>query len=362
MAHQVRSRPGDAILGERRSTSKTDDDRSYVNAYPQAKRSDTLQITGATNAKTYSVLINLIVVSYTASGAAVVAEIADGLAAAIGAEGSVNASVTATSDGIDTITIVSNNFGIDYSISESDAQITLASVTANATADEVGFGVAVFVTGEDDIAGIMATLAKSASFTAQIDTITPTHVASGEYHFAVIYDGLTYTGASDAGVDQAATSAALIAALEDVLDALPVTVSASGADCLITADTAGDSFDVSVWGVDGGGGLPAPALASTRSLSTSLADAFGGAAERSYAVEGSVYPANFGFSARLHGEIWVADADGVSKGDRVFVDGADGTFRNAAAAGRIPLPAAKARFGGASRDSGDALAWLDLSF
>lgn len=361
MAHQIRRRPGDALLGEARSVIPDYGRFTFVNSNPEAKQKNTFTVTGATNAKTYTVTINGIAVSYTASGAATVAEIADGLAAAIGAEGSVNANVEATSDGVDTVTVESRNAGIAFTLTEADAQITTASVTANASAAAVPFGVACFVTGEDDIAGSLASLALSSYFVAQVDTLLPTYVASAEYHATVIYDGAVYHADAAAGGNQAAASAALLAALEDALALLPLTVSADGNNVLITADTAGDSFESSIYAIDGGGGLPVPTRSSTRSRATSLVDSFAGVAERAYTVEGTEYPANFGFSAIRKGEVWVADP-GAAVGDRVYVDGTDATFSNAAGANMIPLPGDKARFGGVSRDSDDALAWLDLRF
>jgi hypothetical protein len=113
---------------------------SYANDDPRAQQIDTVTATGATNLHLYTVTINGVDCNYTSDAAATVAEIADGLAAAIEAEPLVNATVGAVSDGVSLVTITATTGGVGYTISEADAQLTLASVAANATAAAIPFG------------------------------------------------------------------------------------------------------------------------------------------------------------------------------------------------------------------------------
>ena len=113
---------------------------SYANDDPRAQQIDTITVTGATNDKTYTVTLNGVDVSYLSDATATIAEIADGLAAAIEAEPLVNGTVGAVSDGVSLVTITATTGGVGFTIAESDAELTLASVAANATAAPIPFG------------------------------------------------------------------------------------------------------------------------------------------------------------------------------------------------------------------------------
>lgn len=120
---------------------------SYANDDPRAQQIDTITVTGATNDKTYTVTINGVDISFLSDATATIAEVADGLAAAIEAEPLVNGTVGAVSDGVSLVTVTATTGGVGFTIAESDAELTLASVQANATAAAIPFGRAVIEDG-----------------------------------------------------------------------------------------------------------------------------------------------------------------------------------------------------------------------
>lgn len=111
-----------------------------INADPQAKQSDTVTIDTGTLGEDYGVDIDGINIFITAADA-VVANIAAQLAAAIQAEPLVNGRLDVSVAGA-VVTLVARVAGTGYTIAENQnaAKMTLASVTANDTADPLPFG------------------------------------------------------------------------------------------------------------------------------------------------------------------------------------------------------------------------------
>lgn len=113
------------------STTKLIDAATVVADAPRPTQFSTIIVTGATNLKTYTVVINDVSIDYVADAATTPAEIANGLEAAINAEAAVNAVVTAVSDGVDQVVVSSDIGGVRFTISEIDAELDLLTLYAD---------------------------------------------------------------------------------------------------------------------------------------------------------------------------------------------------------------------------------------
>lgn len=149
---------------------------TYINDDPRAAQSDTITVATATNDKDYVVTINGIDITFTSDSTATVAEVADGLAAAIEAEPLVNGTVDAVSDGVDTVTLTAKVAGVGYTLSEDDAELSTASVAANAEAAAIPFGRCVITNG---LSATNNKLAKAVNDTDVTDTADLDSLAAG---------------------------------------------------------------------------------------------------------------------------------------------------------------------------------------
>lgn len=376
----VRGRRPQSKIGQRATSSLLDYLGTLINSAPQAYEVRTFTITGATNAKEYTVTINGIDVSYTSDASATVAEIADGLAAAIDVEPLVRGQISAASDAVDTVTLTALQPGIAFTLTEADAQITTASVTSAASADSIPFGRLLISTGyqsdaaateTDGEANELGALPLTGNFAAQVDTWTTTYVASVTYYVSITIDGVTYMATALADTNTSDTVDAIAAAVNAVMPAN--TVIAAGATTFVsfTAEVPGAEFALGAGVGDEGATFPAVTLTSTKGLATSLAIAAAGVSlyatdEENTTIEGDdpVYPANAGVRILRSGLVVVESAEAPTKGDDVYVEtaaGADlGKMFVASSATRVLLPGAKWERD-ARPSSGDDLGWVRLS-
>jgi hypothetical protein len=310
---------------------------SLLNSDPQAAQVDTVTVTGATNDKTYTITINGIDVSYTADGTATIAEIADGLAAAVEAEASVRGQVSAASDAVDTVTLTGQTPGLAFTIAEADAQLTTASVTAAASASAIPFGrlvVAVDDPNPDSGQTPLGRLATEGAFSTQTATLTATYAAAHDYTVIVRNPA---TGAILASVKVAAntddntTATDIEAALAAALPANTVDEAVATNVVTLTSEVDGFEFEVTTFVEGGGAGALVLAETVPASIATSLHRAAIGISEWSRADEAAAigdlvgeYPANHGFLAMTKGLIYVDRPGAVSRGDSVFVELAAG--------------------------------------
>lgn len=338
--------------------------KSLVNSNPQAAQVDTITVTGATALKTYTETIDGVAVSYVADATATIAEITDGLAAAINAEPSVRGKCSASSDGASIITVTGTIPGLAYTITDADAQLTTASVTTAASADAVPFGTLLvnptgYVTDEAEEYGVRA---NSGLFTAQVVTLVPTYVATAattirirDMHSGRIIADTTQTH----DTDLADLIAELVADLNTQLPAASVIAAnvGPGTSMTLTAEVAGLEFDVEV-GLAEAGAATTPTCAKTYttgpSRATSLLRAIEGvslyASDEEATAAGTAtssatasYPANAGVRAMTHGQIWVTSAQTIANGEDVYVElsaasAARGQFYNTDSATRLLLP------------------------
>ena len=201
---------------------------SLINSAPQTAQVSTITVSGFTNDKTYTVTLNEIPISYTADSSSSIAEVAAGLSAAINAEpavsGLVSAEATAT-----TVVVTSRFPGIGFTLTESDAQLSVAATTANDTSDPIPFGRGIVRVEPGDYgfpgnAG-QCRLPVAADFAGSIAVFSFTASVSQTYTINLIVDGVSYAASFTAGVG---TSAALIAAgLAAAVDTLAIGLDSS---------------------------------------------------------------------------------------------------------------------------------------
>ena len=378
----VRARARQGIPGYWATIGAFDITADGINASPQASQVDTVTATGATNDKTYTITVNSVDVSYTADASATVAEIADGLAAAVNAEPLVRGQVAAVSDAVDTLTLTGLTPGVAFTITEADAQLTTASVTTSAEADPIGFGLAVISQGyRSDEGERLVALAKSSLFTPQVATLSIAYVA-GAIITVSVYEVrgservLLASVAETSATDQDTTIDALVANLEALLPANSVAAAAdAGAATAIvfTAEVAGLQFAVEHSVDDSGASIPAITLAATTgpSLATSLHMAFVGASlysevDPTATIGGTVaqYAGNSGVVFAQRGELSVESDEAPTEGGTVYVELAAGAtagrFYAADSATRVALPSHAVHWSRDGITAADSLAAIRL--
>lgn len=320
---------------------------SVANVGAQAAQVGTILVDTAANDTAYTVSLNGVSISITSDASATKPEIAAALAAAINASPYVRGVVSATSDGVDTVTVTGLWPGVSFTLTDADGNLTTtAAATAAAAAESVPFGRLVVADGFDADEGNDRTggLARASRFTAQVASGVVTYAASFLYHVTVTYEGIVYAVDVPANTDAGTTAGLIRTALTTALAALPLTVGGATDTFTITADTAGDEFLV---GVNGN-----VALTDTRDADTSINLAAIGVAAHRYdeeiaAVAGTSaeYPANVTMQAVRRGAVWVDSTESPTAADPVYVDlsaGATaGRFYTAAGTDRVKLAHAR---------------------
>jgi hypothetical protein len=185
-ADQVLGQAKQGVAGQKVYTSHLDRSDTLLNSSPQAVQVSTATVTGATNDKAYILTINGIDVTFTSDASATLQEIANGLADAVNAEPLVRGQVSAVSDNVDTVTLTGLTPGLAFTLTEADAELTTALVTAAASAAAVPFARAVIDQGFA-ANGIdrLGALAAAVLFTAQVATISVVFGALDEYRVRV---------------------------------------------------------------------------------------------------------------------------------------------------------------------------------
>lgn len=353
----VTLRRNQALLGQLADRSVLSRTRTLLNSPAQAKQVTTLTMSGASNSTTYTITVNGVDISYTTDSSTSTTELAAGLAAAVNAEPLVRGQVIATSASA-VLTLTGANFGVAFTVTESESDIgTPSTTTAAASASAVGFGLAMIQTGyaaDPAEANQVGRVATNAAFSAQVDTWTITYVASARVGLSVtLSNGKTYEAHTVSATARADTMTALAAALNAILPANTVLAAGTDTGVTLTAEVVGESFESGFLISDEGATDPTGTLSSTKSASTSLALAFAGVSLRTYDVQATTvgdsssasYGANEGVLTLESGKVWVANSQGVSFGDPVYVEldsgGSFGRFYNTASSTRALLPSAR---------------------
>lgn len=370
-ANEVRDPQRQAKVGDLVHADHLTKLTTLINVDPQAAAVKIITVTGATNDKTYTIVIDGIDVSFTAGGSATTTTIAAGLEAAVNADPLVRGRVSALALAA-VLTITALLPGQDFTLTEDDGEMTTATTTAAATADAIAFGRLLisdgFIPNEPNEQG---RLPKAANFTAQVDTLVAAFVALATYYVSVTIDGVEYKATALADTNSDDTMSALATTLNDNLPANTVVATSPGDDLVLTAEIPGDTFQTGFGAGDEGATTPAMSLSSNRGISTSLIDAAAGISvyssdEEVTTIGGTAveYPPNAGVKAVERGDIWVESSQTPSLGDPVYVEttaGDDvGKFFNTKTSTRVLLPSAR-WLRAARSDTTDLIAALAIS-
>lgn len=373
-ALDIRNRRPQAKIGQLAESDDLNDVRTVINSDPQAAQVSTILIDTATNSATYTVTVDEVDVSIVADASATKPEIADALADALNQEPSVYGRASSASDGVATVTMTGQYPGVAFVLSDDDAKLTTADVTAADEADAVEFGRLVISGGyQTDEANELGIKVKSSALDAQIDSMVVTYAAAELYGVSIKIDGEEYGVEVAADTDTDTTGAAIVTAINAMMPANTVLAAyTAGTDTVsLTAEVAGKAFSTSRWLKSG----TVARLTLVHTLATVDSDinkvALGVSVyttdEENTTEEGDdvVYPANAGVQILRKGLIWVASAQSVSRGEKVYVEtgvtASNGKFYNTASATRLLLDGAT--WERASRSSsGDNIALLSIDF
>jgi hypothetical protein len=358
----VRDRKLQAYIGSRHSeVDKLD--RNYVNLDPQAVQISTLVVDTYSAGADYTFSFNGVEFTYTEDSDVDVDGVATAMSAFMDALGAIYGFVT-TSVATDTITLTGRLPGYTFTLTATDTKLTSATGTTAADADSVEFGRALVSAGyptgsvtdvEDSLES--ASLAETGAFTAQVDTWTLADPSAGNLLASVKIEGTdeivsvaaTYDTNLDTTID--ALDVALNQALVDLGYDAYVVVTNTATTVIFTAAIEGVEF--TSW--CGSEAAAVHSVASNKAFATSLLRAWAGIALRVSDEAAALdfdndtvgsYAANATMLVAERGEVWVENADSVSRGDQVWVDlsTGEGLFYNAAGTDRVPLPLSKAEW------------------
>jgi hypothetical protein len=233
------------LVGEPSNNSPLNLAITCVNDAPRAAQVSTVVVDTAVNSAAYTVTVDGIDVTYTADASATKIEIADGLAAALNSEGLISGRIKAASNGVDTVTLTARVGGEAFTLSESDANLTSATSSANAVAAPLYMGRAVKLDPSVTNADNQAVEAASA-FSALAYVITPAAVNLAAYLVDVTFRGQGYKAQYTA--DASATVQEIVEGLQAALAGLlpaGVVATENNTTLTLTAATPGDTFTVS---------------------------------------------------------------------------------------------------------------------
>lgn len=325
---------------------------TLTNSNPQAAQVTTMAVSSYSDGGVYTFTVTVggstTSISYTATTAdSDTTGVATSIVALFNDTETVRGLVAATSS-TNTITFTGQTPGISFTVSESDAKLgTPSTTTSAASADTVSFGRAMIDTGHSG-GSRLGHVPTTASFSAQVITITVTTGSGATFTPQVSINGLVFTGDAVAHNTDAATTATDIAAeINAIAPAETVIATTSSGSVIITAEVEGAEFEADI--LVAGAAFDATKVYTTGpSRSTSLRRALAGVSMRDEHVENltrggddPAYPANYGVKTLAAGRIVVSNDQSISLGDDVYVSLASATkgqFYNTAATDRVYLP------------------------
>src|SRR5690606_32848658 len=154
--------------------NRTHDYRSVtgINVDPQAAQVSTIKVNTATDKHVYEIEVDGVTLAYENAGTDKAATAA-GIADLWNATHAARRVAAAEADGVDTVTLTGVWPGVAFAVSSDDANLTVATGTQAATADAIGFGLALISLGNiDGEVALKVALPKAAHFTAQVMTFT----------------------------------------------------------------------------------------------------------------------------------------------------------------------------------------------
>jgi len=284
-----------------------------------AVKVSTITVDTAANATAYTYSCGGGTVTMTSDASATKIEIAAGLEAAHNALAAAGSVSVAVSDGVDTVTITGRERGDDFALSESDANLSLAAVTAASDGTAIPFGLGCQRTAYTEC-GLPAL------GTAKVMTYTPTAVNLALYTLTITGDfsgdGNSETYTANYSGDASATVAEIVTGLvtngNAILPANSVLLVDGTTVITATGEVAGFDF-----GMTGAGSLGAVITIAT--TTAAARDPFQGVSMKTQRVEtatanGAEYAADDTVDVLANGEIWVELDSGQTPavGDPVF--------------------------------------------
>lgn len=283
------------------------DKKTFLNSFPQAKQQDTLTVDANVLGQQYTVTIDEVDITSEGTSAADTTEAAEKIRDAINDEPLVNGRVVATS-AANVVTVTARIEGLGYSISETEADLTLASVTANAEADPVPFGRVVVSDTFGDGQNKLARLPDSANMTVESLELT--------YNAGTVQTLWTLDGDETVLEAEGGTAAALATAIDNLAG---LSAAEAGGVITVTPENTGQGFrlesldgDADVTDQTLGQELDEIAVGVTIRVHTEEIDDVGG--------DEAQYGPNANMSVLSEGRIYVdVESDVVGPNDPVFV-------------------------------------------
>jgi phage tail sheath gpL-like len=340
---QTRARPG--VPGMPVHGSLLNKLTMLVNKDPQADEVWTVDIDTATDTESYSILLaepsRTIAIVAASSTDTLVAE---QLKVAWNSDPIAGGVATATRLG-SVVTLTGSYPGIAFAITEGDnaAKMTTTNTQNAAVADTVPFGRAMVSTEfQTDYPDELGVIAKSTALSARVSTLTVTYAVGEIYTVGITVGGARYEVNVAADTNDDTTAAAINTALNLMLPAATVISSVATNVVTLTAELAGQYFEVDLGLVSGTTARLAladttntPACDINKSIAGISLFTYDeeGVALPSAASDDASYKANAGVNIMKQGQVWVEVDSGttITAGDDVYIE-LDGT---GSAAGRL---------------------------
>lgn len=342
-----------------------------INSAPQAYQVSTITVAGSpTNSHDFTVGINGISVTYTSDGSATSQEVVDGLTEAINASPGVRAAVSAVATSSTVITLTAVVPGQSFTLTESDGDLSTATTTSAASADDIAFGRLVMASSYDsDLKVPSVFLPKSTYLTAQVDSWAITYDASVDITVTMTIGGVTYAATVNQATSLDASLDALAAEINAIMPAntiLAASTPSTATALTLTAEVPGTPFTSSVR-FGAGRDTGAAVLTRTAPLTSDVTKAMKGIAvlgtdNAATTIGGGTtgYAANGGVNYLASGCVWVASTESVTPADDVYVEtsGASaGLFYTTSTSTRIKLT--NCRWGRAQAADGIAQLYIN---
>ena len=328
-AQDVRARRLQALIGMPVHANYLDDCTTLINKDPQAVQITEITVDTATNSHEYTFQVNGEEVSYTADGSTSKAEIADGLEDEINGNPMIYGQVSSASDGVDKLTLTGQYPGESFTVSALDAKLSQSTTQPAAEAAPVEFG-RLMVSGgyQDDEANELGVKAKSAFFTAQVDSYVLTYDDGVIIRVKATVEGEDYEIEHTMATDLDTSGAAVVTAGNGVMPANTILFAYdAGTNTLsLTSEKPGMPIKTSVSfgpGRDTGAAVKTSNAGRTTDLNlAAVGFSVYTSDEEITEVAGDevVYPANAGVITFKKGEIWLECAESPSAGDPVYIE------------------------------------------
>ena len=311
--------------------------KTLVNSNPEAKQVTTITVAGSPTASPFSVIVNGKTITYTADSSPTQTEVTAGLLAALQFDPFAGQAAVYSITSAGVITAIGRNPGYAFTITTSNADLTVATTTSAASADPINFGVAIIkLPGQYADGSELCAVASTANLTAQVDTLTVAYTGSKTYQVNITVDGTTYPVLVVSATDLATLTTLLVDQINAAMPSYTVLASSTGAgNVTLTAEVAGKAFITSIGAQTTPGNLTiehttsGPATDFFRCFAgvSLIADNVEGAYTTSSDSGATAYKPNSGVKCvyRAADGVYVDNAQVPTDSDKVYVELAPGS-------------------------------------